>query len=91
MVLRMKNFNILGVHEKPIEGGLPKKGAWAVCRFNGWLGKKEGEGIDTPMHIMVKKTNRSDFPKCFRVQLFPTNIAEATPDILIFVEYQKNK
>ena len=48
MVLRMQNFNILGVqwkiqlsggggHEKPIErGGLPKKGG----------------GGDTPMHTM---------------------------------------
>ena len=23
-------------------GELPKKGAWAVCRFKGWIGKKEG-------------------------------------------------
>ena len=64
----MKNFNIFGVnvkirvlqgkggggvHEKPIySGGLPKKGAWTVCRFKGGgLSKKKG-GVDTPMHTM---------------------------------------
>ena len=56
MVLRMKNFNILGVHWKiqfleggsrktNIEGGnCLKRGAWAVCQFKGELGKKEGGG-----------------------------------------------
>ena len=47
MVLRMKNFNILGR-------------AWTVCHFNGGggLGKKEagsvfqGARVDTPMHTM---------------------------------------
>ena len=45
MGLRMKNFNILGVHwkiqflggrgyEKPIQmGGLPERVVWTVCRF----------------------------------------------------------
>ena len=36
-----------GVMKKPIyrgggEGGLPKKGAWTVCRFKKGLGEKEG-------------------------------------------------
>ena len=57
MVLRMKNFNILGVHwriqllggggsqKTNIDGGLPKSGGggvWTVCQFSeGGLGKKE--------------------------------------------------
>ena len=58
MGLRMKNFDILGVHWKiwllggwssqktNIEGGLPEKGgAWTVCKFKGGLGKKEGDGV----------------------------------------------
>ena len=53
MELRMKNCNILGVHWKIRllggEGGVYEKGgAWAVCKFKGGLGKKEG-GDDTPM------------------------------------------
>ena len=32
-------------------GGLPKRGAWTVCRFKGGLSKKEG--VDTPMHTIV--------------------------------------
>ena len=39
------------------EVGLPKKGAWKVCRFKVGLGKKERggvfEGVDTPMHTMI--------------------------------------
>ena len=53
MVLRMKNFNIFGVHWKiRLLGGFTKnqyrggnclkRGAWTVCRFNGGLGEKEG-------------------------------------------------
>ena len=35
-----------GVSRKPIyRRGLPKKGAWSVCRFKEGLGKKEGDGI----------------------------------------------
>ena len=58
MVLRTKNFNILGVQwkiqllggdlEKQIyRGRLPKKGggAWAVCWFKGGLNKKERGGV----------------------------------------------
>ena len=59
MVLRMKNFNVLGVHWKiwllrggggsrrtNIEGGdCLKRGAWAVCWFKGGLGKKEEGGV----------------------------------------------
>ena len=68
MVLRMKNFNILGVrwkiwllggdvHEKQYRGGgLPKKGAWTVCQFKGELGKREGvvflSGVDNSMNTM---------------------------------------
>ena len=72
MGLRMKNFNIVGVHlkirflgsvhEKPIQGELPKigEGAWAVCRFKRGrgVGKKERGGAfeggrnETPMHTM---------------------------------------
>ena len=46
MGLRVKNFNILGVHWKTkIEGALPKKGGlgqFADLRGEGGLGKKEG-------------------------------------------------
>ena len=51
MLLRMKNFNILGIHwkirllgggsQKTIEGG---GGAWTVCQFKKGLGKKEEDG-----------------------------------------------
>ena len=58
MVLRMKNFNIFGVHWKiwflgegsrkiSIGGGggaCLKGGAWTVCQFIGGLGKK-GAGV----------------------------------------------
>ena len=38
----LKNLIFRGeVHEKHIEGGLPEKGAWIVCRFNRGHGKKE--------------------------------------------------
>ena len=51
MVLRMKNFIILGVRWKiwllwgaswktNVEVGLPKKGAWTVCWFKGGLARK---------------------------------------------------
>ena len=52
MVLRMTNFNILGVHWKiPLLGGsrktnisrgLPKNGGWTVCCFKGGLARKRG-------------------------------------------------
>ena len=59
MGLRMKNFNILGIHKKIwLLGGEFMKnwyrrgdclkrrgGAWTVCRFKGGLGKKEGGGV----------------------------------------------
>ena len=39
-------------------GNCLKKGAWTVCRFKGWLGKKEREvffgGVDIPKHTMSK-------------------------------------
>ena len=46
MALKMKNVNIMGVHQFLVEGGhkknniygeLPKKGAWTICKG---LGKK---------------------------------------------------
>ena len=48
MGLKMKNFNIMEVHQflgeeghkKQHEGELPKKGAWTICR-----GKKREEGV----------------------------------------------
>ena len=49
-------------HEKPIySGGLPKKGAWTVCRFKGGSPRKTegavfetgGGAVDTPMHTMI--------------------------------------
>ena len=43
----MKNwaFKGGGVHETPIQReGLPKKGAWTVCRFKGGLGGGGGGG-----------------------------------------------
>ena len=56
MVLRMKNFNIFGIHSKirllggdlqktNIEGDCLKRGSWIVCRFEGRLGKKDGGGV----------------------------------------------
>ena len=59
-MLRMKNFNILGVHWRiwllGRGGGLKNQyrggdclkkggGAWTVCQFIGRLGKKEGDGV----------------------------------------------
>ena len=51
----MNNFNILrwGSWKNPIlkegkpisKGDCLKGGLWTVCRFKGWLGKKEGGGI----------------------------------------------
>ena len=65
MGLRMKNFNIFGVHQtvwlsgggsQKTRGGLPKKGAWTVCRFRGHLAKEKGvvflRGAHIPMHTM---------------------------------------
>ena len=52
--LRIINFNIMGVHRKiwflegvhektNIQGGgLPKTGAWTVCRFKRGLGENKG-------------------------------------------------
>ena len=67
MVLRMKNFNILGVHwkiwllgggglEKPIcRGALHKKGGLGqFADLKGGLGKKETGVSDTPMPTMPK-------------------------------------
>ena len=59
MGLRMKNFNISGVHWKiQLSGG--RRGG-IVCKFRGkggaWQEKGsgvfEGGGVDTPMHTMV--------------------------------------
>ena len=63
MGLKMKNFNIMGVHQFLCDGGkktniqreLPKKGgAWTICRV---LGKKErecyGGGVDTQMQTKI--------------------------------------
>ena len=40
--------------------GLPKKGAWTVCRFNGSLVKKNrwcfSGWVDTPMHTMRQES-----------------------------------
>ena len=50
MGLRMKNFNIMGVHCV----------AWTVCKFKRGLAEKErrgvleGGGVDTPMHTMTE-------------------------------------
>ena len=53
MGLRMKNFNVMGVHWKIRFLGpgawktnilamkCLKRGAWAVCRFKSWFDKKE--------------------------------------------------
>ena len=70
MVLRMKNFNIFGVHwkirllgglEKPIyRGECLKRGSLDSLLIQGGLGKKEWGGgvvlggVDTPMHTMIK-------------------------------------
>ena len=62
--LRIINFNIMGVHRKiwilegvhektNIQGGgLPKTGAWTVCRFKRGLGENKGV-VDTRMHTMT--------------------------------------
>ena len=67
MVLRMKKFNIFGVHWKirllggftknQIEGGqLPQKGDWTVCWFKRGLGKKQVvvflRRVDNLIHTM---------------------------------------
>ena len=69
MGLKMKNVNVMvghwkiwflkGGREKSIyKGELPKKGAWAICRFKGgrggWVGVLEEEegGVDTLMYAM---------------------------------------
>ena len=55
MGLRMKNYIIFGVHWKiwlleggsrktDIEGGLPKRGTWTVCRFKGGGGAWQERG-----------------------------------------------
>ena len=57
MVLRIKNFTILGFHWKirPLAGGgecsgniegrgLPKRGAWTVCQFRGGAWQEKGGG-----------------------------------------------
>ena len=64
MGLRMKNFNILGVHWKiwflrgswkaNIEGGLPKKGAWTVCRFKGGAWEERGDGVNTQSSWIIR-------------------------------------
>ena len=45
-----------GGGSQKIEGRMPIKGGWTVCRFKWGLGKKEGvvflRGVDTPMHTM---------------------------------------
>ena len=52
-----------GVHKKTdIEGRLPKKGAWTVCRFKEAAWQERGGvvfegGVDTPMHTMSTKYN----------------------------------
>ena len=60
MGLRLKNFNIMGVHEKPIYSGeLPKKdgGLREFADLEGGLPKKRGvmflRGVDTQMHTMI--------------------------------------
>ena len=44
-----KSFFLMGgggIHKKPIcRGNCLKRGAWAVCRFKGGLGKKEEGGF----------------------------------------------
>ena len=51
MRLRMKNFNTMGFHEKPMyRGELPRKRAWTVWRFKGGCGgdggqQKRGDGV----------------------------------------------
>ena len=48
MGLQTKNFNILGVDWKSenqstnLNWGLPKKGAWTVCRFKGRARQERG-------------------------------------------------
>ena len=62
-MLRMKNFNILGIHWKiNVEGGYClKRGDWTVCWFKRGLGNKEGDGVsggegggvETPMYTII--------------------------------------
>ena len=109
MGLRMKNFNIMGVPWKIrfLKGGswkasMPKKvGAWTVCRFKRWLGKKRGwcfwGGFDTPIHTMITKVFLSVFPKMpteiFCSKIYWQNSAKAsfmyqqwTATVLIFLK-----
>ena len=49
-----------GFTKNQYRGGLPKRGAWKVCRFKGGLARKRGGvfegrgggGVDTPIHNM---------------------------------------
>ena len=62
MVLRMKNFNVLGVHQKirktNVEGGIAKKGVLRqFCHFKEGAWQETGvvvflRGVDTPKHTM---------------------------------------
>ena len=60
----MKNFNIMGVREKPIyRGELPKEGSLDSLQiYWGAWGKRVGDvfegGVDTPMHTMKKLGTR---------------------------------
>ena len=73
MGLGVKNFDIMGahwktrllggVHEKPIQGELPRiwEGAWTVCRFKGrgaWQ-KKERWWFSNKTKIKLSKRNLS--------------------------------
>ena len=87
MGLRIKNFNILGVHWiiQLIGGEFTKNwyrggggGAWTVFRFKWGLGKKERGGVfeggDTPMHTMNAETIVKE-KTCFKSL---TNLAALT-------------
>ena len=63
-------------------GGLPKKGAWIVCRFKGGgLGKREWGwclwwgGSDTPMHKMKGNTANCTLKYTKRVRFFTSAVS----------------
>ena len=94
MVLRMKNFNILGFHWKIrlfdggiIVWGLPKNGrAWTVCRLKeGGLGKKKGKvfwGGGLTLHAYYEMSNTL-------FKWFTNNLLKANPHIFLQTLHKK--
>ena len=65
-------------------GELPKKGAWAVCRFKGWIGKKEGGVFEGErlipqctlylQNLLIKLTVKVSSEKAWLLYEFPFSL-----------------